>query len=138
MGAMTTHPGTLPVRLAWSSPFKAPSVLLGDADNEQLIADATRVVVDCPAGEAPKIFLEFADQPGVEDLQLEGVVHIVREIAADPLLAVQEFLDAIDANELNKATLQVMEFGPEDQFADAALRVLRGWARGDQPGERTP
>lgn len=122
-----------PVRVAWRSPYKAPSVLIG----EELITDATRVSIDCIAGEAPKVILEFADQP-VEDLALEGVVYVVREIPADPLLAVQEFLGALDADELNKAVLNEMEFGGTETFSEAALKVLRGWARGDQPGERTP
>lgn len=128
---MSTDPQ--PVRIAWGNPFKAPSVLVG----EQLITEATRVSIDCTTGEAPKIFLEFGDQQ-VEDLALEGVVHIVREIPADPLLSVQEFLDALDADELNKAVLLDMEFGESETFSEAALKVLRGWARGDQPGERTP
>lgn len=128
---MSTDPQ--PVRIAWGNPFKAPSVLVG----EQLITEATRVSIDCTTGEAPKIFLEFGDQQ-VEDLVLEGVVHVVREIPADPLLAVQEFLDSLDGDELNKAVLSVLEFGPEETFSEAALKVLRGWARGDQPGERTP
>jgi len=131
MGAMNAEPQ--PIRIAWGSPYKAPSVLIGGAEHEQLITDATRVSVDCTSGQAPKVFLEFGDQP-VEDLALEGVVHVVREVPADPFLAVQEFLGAIDANELNKAVLSVLEFGPEENFADAALTVLRGWARGDQPG----
>lgn len=132
---MSTDPQ--PVHIAWGSPFKAPSVLIGDAEHEQLITDASRVSVDCVAGEAPKVFLEFGDRP-VEDLHLEGVVHVVREIPADPLLVVQEFLANLDADELNKAVLTVLEFGPEENFSEAALRVLRGWASGDQPGERAP
>jgi hypothetical protein len=128
---MSTDPQ--PVRIAWGSPFKAPSVLVG----EQLITEATRVTVDCQTGGAPKIFLEFEGQQ-VEDLQLEGVVHIVREIPADPLLAVQEFLDNLDADELNKAVLSDLEFGGSETFSEAALKVLRGWARGDQPVERQP
>lgn len=125
--------GPQPIRIAWGNPFKAPSVLVG----EQLITEATRVSIDCTTGEAPKIFLEFGDQQ-VEDLVLEGVVHVVREIPADPLLAVQEFLDALDGDELNKAVLSDLEFGGSETFSEAALKVLRGWARGDQPGERTP
>jgi hypothetical protein len=117
-----------PVRIAWGSPFKAPSVLVGGT----LITEASRVTVDCSTGSAPRVFLEFDEQ--VEDLQLDGVVHIVKEIPSDPLLAVQEFLDNIDADELNKAVLSVLEFGPEETFPEAALKVMRGWARGDQPG----
>lgn len=130
---MSTEGLPQPVRIAWRSPFKIPTVLLGD----QLITDASRVVVDCETGGAPKIFLEFEGQQ-VEDLQLDGVVHVVREIPADPLLAVQEFLDALDGDELNKAVLSDLEFGGSETFSEAALKVLRGWARGDQPGERTP
>lgn len=126
-GGMSPEPQ--PVRIAWGSPYKVPSVLIG----ERLITDASRVSVDCSAGSAPRVFLEFDGQQ-VEDLALDGVVYVVKEIPADPLLAVQEFLDALDADELNKAVLEVLEFGPEDQFATAALKVLRGWARGDQPG----
>ncbi len=122
-----------PVRIAWRSPYLAPTVLLGGDDQtpRHLITDATRVSVDCVAGEAPKVILEFADQPGVEDLALEGVVYITREIPADPLLAVQEFLGNIDADELNKAVLHDLEFGGSDSFAEAALETMRGWARGD-------
>lgn len=129
MGGMNAEPQ--PVRIAWGSPYKAPTVLFGTA--EQVVTDASRVTVDCQTGSAPKVYLEFEGRE-VEDLALEGVVNVVREIPVDPLLAVQEFLAAIDADELNKAILQVLEFGPEDQFAMAALRVLRGWASGDQPG----
>lgn len=131
---MTADPQ--PVRIAWRSPFLAPSVLIGDAEHEQLITDASRVSVDCEAGQPPKVFLEFDAPAGVEDLVLEGVVHVIREIPADPLLAVQEFLANLDADELNKAVLGVLEFGPEENFSEAALKVLRGWASGDQPGER--
>ena len=126
-----------PVRIAWGSPYKAPSVLVGDAEHEQLITDASRVTVDCSAGSAPRVFLEFEGRE-VEELALEGVVYVTREIPADPLVAVQEFLANLDADELNKAVLSVLEFGPEETFSEAALKVMRGWASGDQPGERTP
>lgn len=129
-GSMSPDPQ--PIRLAWGNPFKAPSVLIG----EQLITDASRVSVDCSTGSAPRVFLEFDGQQ-VEDLALDGVVYVVKEIPADPLVAVQEFLDAIDADELNKAVLEILEFGAEDTFSAAALTVLRGWARGDQPGGGT-
>jgi hypothetical protein len=119
----------LPVRIAWGSPYKAPSVLLGDGEHEQLITDASRVSVDCSAGSAPRVFLEFEDRP-VEDLQFEGVVFVTKEIPADPLLAVQEFLGNIDADELNKAVLSLLEFGEVDSFSEAALTVLKGWANG--------
>lgn len=132
MDAMNTEPQ--PVHIAWGNPFKAPSILLA---NDQLITDATRVSVDCTAGEAPKVFLEFGDRP-VDDLELVGVVHVVREVPADPFEAIRDFVGALDADELNKAVLHEMEFSGAETFSEAALTVLRGWANGDQPGERTP
>lgn len=137
MDAMSPEGTPQPVRIAWRSPYLAPTVLLGGDDQtpRHLITEATRVTVDCEAGTPPKIYLEFANQPSVEDLDLEGVVYVTREIPADPLLAVQEFLDALDPDEMNKAVLELMEFSLEEEsFASAALKVLRGWARGDQPG----
>lgn len=122
-----------PVRIAWASPYKAPTVLVGAT----LIADATRVTVDCAAGEPPKIFLEFSEQP-VEDLQLEGVVHVVKEVAADPIAVVSAFLEDIDPAELDRAVLAAMEMSSGlETYGQAALQVLGGWARGDQPGEGT-
>lgn len=126
MGAMTDPaPTPQPVRIAWGSPFKAPSVLLG----EKLITEATRVTVDCQTGAAPKIFLEL-DEP-VEDLQFEGVVHVVREVAADPIELMTGFLDDLDPGELNRAVLQLMEIEGIETFGEAALKVLGRWARGD-------
>lgn len=140
MNAMSPEGTPQPVRIAWRSPYLAPTVLLGGDEQtpRHLITDATRVTVDCEAGVPPKIFLEFANQPAVEDLDIEGVVYVVKETSADPLLAVQEFLDNIDADELNKAVLNLLEFGTVENFSEAALQVMRGWARGDQSGERPP
>jgi hypothetical protein len=121
-----TTPEAQPVLIAWRNPFKAPTVQLG----ENLITDASRVTVDCQAGGPPKIFLEFEGKP-VEDLQLDGVVHVVREVAADPLKIVDEFLSNIDPPELQRAVLESMELGGPETFGEAALAVLRKWARGD-------
>lgn len=118
-------PEAQPVSIAWRNPFKAPTVQFG----ENLITDASRVTLDCQAGGPPKIFLEFDGKP-VQDLQLDGVVHIVREIPADPLAAIQEFLDALDPAELQRGTMDEMEAGAET-FGEGALRLLRKWARGD-------
>lgn len=118
---------TQPVRIAGSSPFKAPTVTLSD---DTVISNASRVSVDFTPGTAPRVFLEFENEQ-VEDLELEGVVYVTKEIPADPLKAVQEFLENIDADELNRAVLTELEMGTEEQFAQAALKVMRGWARGD-------
>jgi hypothetical protein len=124
---MTDKAEAQPVTIAWRNPFKAPTVQLG----ENLITDASRVTVDCQTGGAPKIFLEFEGKP-VEDLQFDGVVHIVREVAADPLKVVDDFLAELDGSELQRAVLESLELGDGEQtFGDAALKVLRGWARGD-------
>jgi hypothetical protein len=114
------------VKIAWASPYKAPTVLIGAT----LVTDASRVTVDCVAGEPPKIFLEFAEQP-VEDLNLEGVVHVVKEVAADPLEAVGEFLDAIDPAELDRCVLAAMEMGGPQTYGAATVEAMKGWARGD-------
>lgn len=116
---------TKPVKIAWGSPFKAPSVLVG----EQLVADATRVTLDCKTGQAPEIFLEFEGQQ-VEDLELEGVVHVVREVPADPIAIVVDFLSELDPTELDRAVLQAQEMGGPQGFGEAALAVLKGWASG--------
>jgi len=123
---MTDKPETQPVAIAWRNPYKAPTVQLG----ENLITDASRVTVDCQPGGPPKVFLEFGDR-AVEDLQFDGVVHVVREVAADPLLVVDAFLENIDPSELQRAVLESMELGGPETFGEAALQVLRKWARGD-------
>lgn len=125
-GMSTQEP--IPVRIAWGSPFKAPSVLLGVPEQEQLITDASRVTVDCRSGEVPKVFLEF-DTP-VEDLQFEGVVTVIREQVADPLEVMRSFLEDIDPSELEKATLEIQEMGGPQGFGEAALEVLKRWTSG--------
>lgn len=123
---MTTQPEPQPITLTWVSPFRPPLVKLAVME----VPGADRVTLDCEAGQAPKVFLEFGGEVPPDVLELEGVVHVVREIPADPLKAVQDFLAAIDADELDKAVLEVLEFGPEERFSTAALKVLRGWASG--------
>jgi hypothetical protein len=125
MGAMT-DPETQPVTIAWRNPFKAPTVQLG----ENLITDAARVTVDCVSGGPPKIFLEFVDK-AVEDLQFPGVVHVVREVAAEPIELVVGFLEDLDPAELERVSLEKMEMGGPQTFGEAALLVLKEWARGD-------
>lgn len=114
------------VKIAWGSPFKAPTVLMG----EQLITQASRVTLDCETGQAPKIFLEFDDQ-SVEPLTLEGVVHVVREVPADPIAPVVEFLSNISGDELDRCVLEAMGMGGSQKFGDVALEIMKGWARGD-------
>lgn len=129
---MAIHPEVIPVRLAWASPYKAPSVFLGVGEDEQIITEASRVTVDCVAGEAPKIYLEFPGDQGVEDVKLEGVVHIVREVAADPMEVVAGFLADLDGEELDKAVLESMSMGDgTETYGQVALQVLGRWARGD-------
>jgi hypothetical protein len=119
------HMSTQPVKIAWGSPYKAPTVLLGD----QLITDASRVTVDCSTGGPPKVFLEFEGKE-VEDLQFEGVVHIVRETPADPFEGMLLFLSEIDPSALEKATLEVQAMGGPQGFGEAAVQVLKEWAGG--------
>ena len=123
---MTTEPEVQPVVIAWRNPYKAPTVQLG----ENLVTDASRVTVDCQAGGPPKIFLEFEGKP-VEDLHLEGVVHIVRETVADPIEVVSGFLENIDSDQLDQAVLEAMELGGPGTYGAAALEVMKRWARGD-------
>lgn len=115
-----------PVRLSWPSPYAAPTVTL--LRTEQEIEGADRVTLDCVKGEPPKIFLEFLGEAEVPDI--EGVVHVVREIAADPLKAVQEFLDNIDGDALQQAVLEDDGLAAQP-FGGAALEVMKRWARGD-------
>lgn len=115
-----------PVKIAWASPFKAPTVLVAG----QLITDAERVVLDCTAGEPPKVFVEFGQQ-AVEDIEVEGVVHLVRQVPADPLKIVAEFLENIDAVVLQAAVLEGADLDGQTNFAGAALEQLKAWARGD-------
>ena len=117
-----------PVRIAWGSPYKAPSVLVGPPDSEQLITDASRVTVDCPAGQAPKIFLEFDQE--VEDIALEGVVYIVKEQVGDPLQILAGWLEDLSPIELERATLELQTSGGPQTFGEAVLEVLKRWARG--------
>lgn len=122
---MTTEPQS--VRIAWGSPYKAPTVQLASG---QLIADAKRVAVDCVPGAAPKVYLEF-EPDAVQEMQLEGVVIVEREVPADPFKAVQEFLSNLDPGELDKAVLEYMAVPGAETFGQAALEVLGRWARGD-------
>lgn len=116
---------TQPVKIAWVSPYAAPTVLIG----ENLITDASRVTVDCESGGAPKIFMEFEGKP-VEDLQLDGVVYVVREVPADPIAIMVDFLSQIDPAELDRAVLAAQEMGGPQGFGETALAVLKGWASG--------
>lgn len=119
-------PRTQAVRIAPGSPYAAPTVLLG----EQIIADASRVSVDFSAGTAPRVFLEF-DGEEVAPLDLDAVVYITKEIKQDPAEACLQFLEPIDPAELQRCTLEIMEPGGPETFGEAALEVLRRWARGD-------
>lgn len=91
----------------------------------------SRVSVDHVAGGLPTVFLEL--RPGIGPGQLGGIGHIVvREtIEEDPADAMLRFLEPIDPGELEKACLAAMELGGPETFGEAALSVLRGWARGD-------
>lgn len=115
-----------PVKLSWTSAYAAPTVDLPESG--QRIAGAARVTVDCVKGEPPKIFVEFTGDTDVEEF--EGVVHVVREIPADPLKAVQDFLDNISGEALTSAILNDEDLASK-QFGDAALEVMKRWARGD-------
>ena len=121
---MTNQPQ--PISIAFGSPYKAPTIQL---PNGQLITDATRVVVDCKTGEAPKVFLEF-EGVEVSDLQMEGVVSVIREVPADPFEGMQLFLSEIDPAALEKATLEVQAMGGPQSFGEAAVHVLKEWAGG--------
>lgn len=115
-----------PVALSWQSPYAAPTVAL--LDSEQTIEGADRVTVDCVKGEPPKVFVEFA---GLVDVpEFAGVVHVVREVPADPLKAVQDFLDNISADALTEAVLEDDSLSGKP-FGEAALDVMKRWARGD-------
>lgn len=115
-----------PVKLSWPSAYAAPTVDL--TESGQRIAGAPRVTLDCVKGEPPKVFVEFAGDTDVQEF--EGVVHIVREVVADPLKVVQEFLANIDDEALTAAILEDDTLAGKP-FGAAALEVMQRWARGD-------
>jgi hypothetical protein len=114
-----------PVQIAFGRPWRAPTVQMGD----RLITEATRVSVDCPTGEAPKIVLEF-DGQDIDSLNLEGVVYVVREQPADPLSSVVEFLNNIDPDALTETILADDSLAGKP-FGEAALDIMKRWASGD-------
>lgn len=114
------------VKLSWSNPYAAPDVTLPDTG--QVIAGADRVTLDCKAGEPPKVFIEIGSDAVVGDVQ--GVVHVVHEVPADPLKAVQDFLANIDDEALTAAILEDDTLAGKP-FGAAALEVMQRWARGD-------
>jgi hypothetical protein len=115
-----------PINIAFGRAYKAPTVLVGG----QMITDATRVTVDCENGKAPKVFLELEPE-AVDALELDGVVHIIREVPADPIKVTLAFLEPLDPAELDRCVLETMGLGGVTTYGEAALEVLRGWARGD-------
>lgn len=92
---------------------------------------ASRVSIDHPAGEAPRVFLELKRGVDVDEVLVEGMVHVKETVHEDPADACLRFLEPIDAGELERCALAAMELGGASTFGEAALRVLRGWARGD-------
>lgn len=114
------------VKLSWANPYAAPEVTLPDTG--QVISGAERVTLDYKAGEPPKIFVEIGG--GAISDELQGVVHVVREVPADPFKAVLDFLGNIDDEALTAAVLEDDTLAGKP-FGAAALEVLTRWARGD-------
>lgn len=111
----------------------APSGELGEleVDGHDLSRLVSRVSIDHAAGEFPRVYLELKKGTPVEEVALEGVVHVKETVLQDPAEACLAFLEPIDPGELERACLAAMELGGAQSFGDAALAVLRGWARGD-------
>ncbi len=109
-------------------------------DGEDLpVAKVQRVSFDARQGEIPVTYIEV--DPGVEPTEFFLAESFVRvgvpvestEEVVDTQVAIVAFLEALDPDELEKAILdRVTEsFGGEVATGEAALDIIRGWARGD-------
>lgn len=118
---------TLPRELlvTWAGPYAPPVVHLG----EIALPEGRRVTIDCAPGSPPSVYVEYDTVPP-EVLEMTGLVHIVREVPADPFKAVLDFLGNIDDEALTAAVLEDDTLAGKP-FGAAALEVLTRWARGD-------
>jgi hypothetical protein len=117
----------LPVRYVQESAIQGRVEVAG----HDVSAQVSRVSIDHRAGQLPQVFLEL--RPGLDAgaIEVEGVVHVTREVRQDPMDAALAFLEPVDPAELERCALAAMEMGGPQTFGQAALEVLRGWARGD-------
>ena len=121
------QPRILPVTYRQSSAITATI----NVDGTDLTNSISRITIDHHGGKLPQIFLELARGKPIEEITVEGIVHVIREVKEDPADACLRFLEPIDPAELDRCVLEAMELGGPKQYGEAALHVLRGWARGD-------
>lgn len=100
-------------------------------DGHDVSNHVTRVSFDQRGGQLPEVFLELSPRSKPDDIECEAVVHVVREVPEDAAAATARFLEAIDADELDRCVLATMELDGPQTYGAACLEVMRAWARGD-------
>jgi hypothetical protein len=80
--------------------------------------------------ERPVVTLALTTQTDVEEFSAENALIRV-EVPEDEASATLRFLEPLDAGEFEIAVLNSMEMGGPQTFGEAALEVLRSYARGD-------
>jgi len=100
-------------------------------DGQDVSSRVTRVTIDAPAGEIPKVFLELNGQGTLEG---EGIVHIVKD--QDMREIVAEFISNVDPSALEAAALEKLGGGLSAPMStgEAFLEALKGYVRGDDNG----
>ncbi|MFE0640146.1 hypothetical protein [Streptomyces sp. NPDC058877] len=85
------------------------------------------------AGREPTVVLELAAHRTTE---LEGLARVVVGVPPDPGPAAAEFLQAIDAAQLEQAALarHDLQDGRPNELTRAMLQLLGEWARGQWAG----
>lgn len=102
-----------------------------EVEGQDLSDLVSRVSIDHAAGDAPVVYLQLKPGTDVSAIDVEAFVHVKEVVQEDPADATLRFLEPIDAGEFERACLQAMELGGPATFGEAALAVLRGYARGD-------
>lgn len=105
-----------------------PHVVINGEDLSPLVFS---VGFEHKQGQFPSVFLQFHS---VETkLEGQGVVQVMVPEKVNPAEVVFDFLDAIDAKELENTMLDSMGIGDESSAAVSALSVLKAWASGSRP-----
>jgi|GEM_PF-3156206 len=101
-----------------------------EVDGKDLSEHVGRVTIDHHGGSLAQVYLELSPKADLDEVLVEGMVHVKETVHEDPADATLRFLDPIDPAEFEKAVLSAMELGGPQTFGAAALHVLRGYAGG--------
>lgn len=119
-------PPAVPIR--W-----APSGTRGELEinGVDISKEVSRISVDHRAGDFPRVFLELKPGGTLDPVVADASVFIREVVQEDPADAMLRFIEPLDPSEFEKACLASMEMGGPATFGEAALAVLRSYARGD-------